>query len=215
PEANYLMERLMEKAAREMRLDPVEIRRRNFIRPEDFPYRTHLGDVYDSGNFPRIVDRLVELADWRGFAARREQSRSRGRLRGRGLSVYLEWTGALPTETVDIRVGADGTVTAFSGTQAMGQGLETTYTQLLAEVLGVSAEKISRVPAGTVLASSRGSVASRSALVGGSAVVAAGRPRKLSAIPRCLRRSRDRCRPERYGFSQQRFPALRRAAACT
>src|SRR5207245_2914608 len=74
PEANYLMERLMEKTAREMRLDPVEIRRRNFIRPENFPYRTHLGDVYDSGNFPRIVDRLVELADWQGFAARREQS---------------------------------------------------------------------------------------------------------------------------------------------
>ena len=79
PEANYLMERLMEKAAREMRLDPIEIRRRNFIRPENFPYRTHLGDVYDSGNFPRIVDQLVELADWEGFAARREQSRSRGR----------------------------------------------------------------------------------------------------------------------------------------
>src|SRR2546428_9948793 len=132
------MEPLMEKAAPEMRLDPVEIRRRNFIRPENFPYRTHLGDVYDSGNFPRIIDRLVELADWQGFAARREQSRSRGRLRGRGLSVYLEWTGALPTETVDIRVGADGTVTAFSGTQAMGQGLETTYTQLLAEVLGIN-----------------------------------------------------------------------------
>src|SRR5438552_14307447 len=102
PEANYLMERLMEKAAREMRLDPVEIRRRNFIRPEDFPYRTHLGDVYDSGNFPRIVDRLVELAGRRGFAARHEQTGSRGRPRGRGRAVYLEGTGALPTETVDI-----------------------------------------------------------------------------------------------------------------
>ncbi len=175
PEANYLMERLMEKAAREMRLDPIEIRRRNFIRPENFPYRTHLGDVYDSGNFPRIVDRLVELADWRGFAARREQSRSRGRLRGRGLSVYLEWTGALPTETVDIRVGADGTVTVFSGTQAMGQGLETTYTQLVAEVLGISLEKIHIVQGDTDLANGVGSVGSRSAFVGGSAVVAAGR----------------------------------------
>src|SRR2546428_12026729 len=169
------MEPLMEKAAPEMRLDPVEIRRRNFIRPENFPYRTHLDDVYDSGNFPRIVDRLVELADWRGFAARREQSRSRGRLRGRGLSVYLEWTGALPTETVDIRVGADGTVTVFSGTQAMGQGLETTYTQLVAEVLGISLEKIHIVQGDTDLANGVGSVGSRSAFVGGSAVVAAGR----------------------------------------
>src|SRR6267143_895846 len=175
PEANYLMERLMEKAAREMRLDPIEIRRRNFIRPENFPYRTHLGDVYDSGNFPRIVDRLVEFADWRGFAARREQSRSRGRLRGRGLSVYLECTGTLTTETVDIRVGADGTVTVFSGTQAMGQGLETTYTQLVAEVLGISLEKIHIVQGDTDLANGVGSVGSRSAFVGGSAVVAAGR----------------------------------------
>jgi carbon-monoxide dehydrogenase large subunit len=175
PEANYLIERLMEKAAREMRLDPVEIRRRNFIQPENFPYRTHLGDVYDVGNFPRIVDRLVELADWRGFAARREQSRSRGRLRGRGLSVYLEWTGALPTETVDIRVGADGTVTVFSGTQAMGQGLETTYTQLVAEVLGISPGEINIVQGDTDLVNGVGSVGSRSAFVGGSAVVAAGR----------------------------------------
>src|SRR5437879_11923931 len=123
------MGRLLEKAAREMRFDPVEIRRRNFIRPENFPYRTHLGEVYDSGNFPRIVDRLVELADWQGFAARREQSRSRGRLRGRGLAVYLEWTGDRPTETVDIRAGADGTLAAFSGTQAMGEVLESTYRQ--------------------------------------------------------------------------------------
>src|SRR5205807_5656696 len=165
PEANFLMERLMEKAAREMRLDPIEIRRRNFIRPENFPYRTQLGDVYDSGNFPRIVERLVALADWEGFAARREQSRSRGRLRGRGLSVYLEWTGALPTQTVDLRGGADGTVTVYSGTPAMGQGLETTYTQLAAEVLGISLEKIRIVQGDTDLANGVGSVGSRSAFV--------------------------------------------------
>jgi carbon-monoxide dehydrogenase large subunit len=89
--------------------------------------------------------------------------------------VYLEWTGALPTETVDIRVGADGTVTVFSGTQAMGQGLETTYTQLVAEVLGISLEKIHIVQGDTDLANGVGSVGSRSAFVGGSAVVAAGR----------------------------------------
>ncbi|HVC12349.1 MAG TPA: molybdopterin cofactor-binding domain-containing protein, partial [Burkholderiales bacterium] len=93
PEANYLMERLMEKAAREMELDPAELRRRNFIRPQQFPYPTHLGDWYDSGDFGRVLDRVLEAADWKGFAARREQSRARGRLRGRGLAVYLEWTG--------------------------------------------------------------------------------------------------------------------------
>ena len=175
PEANYLMERLMEKAARELALDPAEIRRRNFIRPEQLPYRTHLGEVYDTGDFSQVLNRLLEFSDWKGFPAREEHSRKRGKLRGRGLSVYLEWTGALPTETVDIEVDAQGQVTVFSGTQAMGQGLETTYTQLVVEALGVPVEKIRIVQGDTDRANGVGSVGSRSAFVGGSAVVAAGR----------------------------------------
>jgi carbon-monoxide dehydrogenase large subunit len=175
PEANYLMERLVEKAAREMKLDPVELRRRNFIQPADFPYRTHLGDTYDDGHFGRILQQALDAADWKGFDARREQSRRRGKLRGRGVSVYLEWTGAIPTETVDIEVAGDGSVTVFSGTQAMGQGLETSYTQLVNEVLGVAAEKIRIVQGDTDRANGVGSVGSRSAFVGGSALVAAGR----------------------------------------
>jgi len=175
PEANFLMERLIDKAAREMRLDPAEIRRRNFIRPEQFPYRTHLGDTYDVGNFAAVLDKLLAHADWAGFAARREQAARAGKLRGRGLSVYLEWTGALPTETVDIEVNANGEITVFSGTQAMGQGLETSYTQLVTEVLGVPAEKVKIVQGDTDRANGVGSVGSRSAFVGGSAVVAAGR----------------------------------------
>ena len=114
PEANYLMERLIEKAGREMGIDPVEIRRRNLIEPHAFPYRTQLGDVYDAGEFARILDRVVAESDWTGYAARAEVSKRAGKLRGRGLAVYIEWTGALPTETVDIRVDADGTVTVFS-----------------------------------------------------------------------------------------------------
>jgi aerobic carbon-monoxide dehydrogenase large subunit len=175
PEANYLMERLMEKAAREMKLDPVELRRRNFIAPHAFPYRTHLGDTYDDGDFARIVGAALEAADWDGFEARKLESRRRGKLRGRGLSVYLEWTGAIPTETVDVEVAADGTFTVFSGTQAMGQGLETAYAQLVNEVLGVPLEKIRIVQGDTDRANGVGSVGSRSAFVGGSAVVAAGR----------------------------------------
>jgi carbon-monoxide dehydrogenase large subunit len=174
PEANFLMERLIEKAAREMKLDPVEVRRRNFIRREQFPYRTHVGDTYDSGNFGAVLDKLLAQADWNGFAARREESKRAGKLRGRGLSVYLEWTGAVPTETVDIEVNAQGEVTVFSGTMAMGQGLETSYTQLVTEVLGVPAEKIKIVQGDTDRANGVGSVGSRSAFVGGSAVVAAG-----------------------------------------
>ncbi len=175
PEANFLMERLVEKAAREMRLDPAELRRRNLIAREELPYRTHLGDVYDSGDFARMLDQALAAADWSGFPQRREQSRRRGLLRGRGLSVYLEWTGAIPTETVDIQVDADGTVTVFSGTQAMGQGLETSYTQLVTEVFGIDAKRIKIVQGDTDRANGVGSVGSRSAFVGGSAVVAAGR----------------------------------------
>ncbi|TAK45924.1 MAG: xanthine dehydrogenase family protein molybdopterin-binding subunit [Betaproteobacteria bacterium] len=175
PEANYLMERLIEQAAREMNLDSAEIRRRNFVRESDFPFRTHLGDVYDSGAFGRMLDALLARADWNGFAARREASKRRGRLRGRGLASYLEWTGAIPTETVDIQVDADGTVTVFSGTQAMGQGLETTYTQLISEVLQIPLRGVKIVQGDTDRATGVGSVGSRSAFVGGSATVAAGR----------------------------------------
>jgi aerobic carbon-monoxide dehydrogenase large subunit len=175
PEANYLMERLVEKAAREMRIDPAEIRRRNLIRPEQLPYKTHLGDVYDSGDFGKVLERTLDAADWKGFDTRREASRKRGRLRGRGLAVYLEWTGAIPTETVDIQIDESGTVLVFSGTQAMGQGLETTYTQLIMEVLGFSPENIRIIQGDTDRVNGVGSVGSRSAFVGGSALVAAGR----------------------------------------
>ena len=175
PEANFLMERLVEKAGRDMGIDPVEIRRRNMIPPASFPYRTHLGDVYDAGEFSRILDRVVQESDWKGFAARVEESKRRGKLRGRGLATYIEWTGALPTETVDIRVDADGTVTVFSGTMAMGQGLETSYTQLITEVLQIPVKAIRIVQGDTDQANGVGSVGSRSAFVGGSAVVSAGR----------------------------------------
>jgi len=186
PESNFLIERLMDKAARALKLDPAEIRRRNYIPPEAFPWRTYLGDVYDSGAFEKLLDAVLSASDWKGFGARQEQSRQRGKLRGRGLASYLEWTGALPTETVDIEVSADGGVTVFSGTMAMGQGLETSYTQLIVELLGIPAAKIKIVQGDTDRANGVGSVGSRSAFVGGSAVVAAGhkvvaRGRELAA----------------------------------
>jgi carbon-monoxide dehydrogenase large subunit len=175
PEGNYLIERLVEKAGREMGIDPAEMRRRNLLQPGDFPVTTHAGEIYDVGDFPRMLDGLLRVADWEGFPARAAESRKRGRLRGRGLSAYLEWTGALPTETVDIEVDAEGRVTVFSGTQAMGQGLETTYVQLVTEVLQIPAASVTLVQGDTDRANGVGSVGSRSAFVGGSAVVAAGR----------------------------------------
>jgi carbon-monoxide dehydrogenase large subunit len=175
PEGNYLIERLIEKAAREMRIDRVELRRRNLLRSDELPYRTHVGETYDSGDFARMLDGVLSAADWRGYGKRLAESKQRGKLRGRGVAVYLEWTGALPTETVDIEIDADGTVTVFSGTQAMGQGLETTYTQLVTELFGVVPERVKIIQGDTDRANGVGSVGSRSAFVGGSAVVAAGR----------------------------------------
>jgi carbon-monoxide dehydrogenase large subunit len=174
PEGNYLIERLLEKSAREMGIDRVELRRRNLLTPQELPYKTHVGETYDSGEFERMLRGALEAADWDDFPRRKSESLGRKMLRGLGVSVYLEWTGALPTETVDIEIDAEGVVTVFSGTQAMGQGLETTYTQLIEEVLGVPAAKIRIVQGDTDRANGVGSVGSRSAFVGGSAVVAAG-----------------------------------------
>ncbi|HEU4441945.1 MAG TPA: molybdopterin cofactor-binding domain-containing protein, partial [Burkholderiales bacterium] len=133
------------------------------------------GETYDSGDFARMLQGALRAADWAGFGKRKSESAQRGKKRGLGLAVYLEWTGALPTETVDIEIDAEGAVTVFSGTQAMGQGLETTYTQLVTELFGVDAAKVRIIQGDTDRANGVGSVGSRSAFVGGSAVVAAGR----------------------------------------
>ena len=175
PEGNYLIERLIEKAAREMGIDRVELRRRNLLTPAELPYKTHVGETYDSGDFARMLQGALRAADWAGFSKRKSESAQRGKKRGLGLAVYLEWTGALPTETVDIEIDAEGTVTVFSGTQAMGQGLETSYTQLVTELFAVDSGKVRIIQGDTDRANGVGSVGSRSAFVGGSAVVAAGR----------------------------------------
>ena len=134
-----------------------------------------------------MLDGALKAADWPGFEKRKTESEKRGKRRGLGLAVYLEWTGALPTETVDIESDDQGNVTAFSGTQAMGQGLETTYSQLVAELFGISFERIKIVQGDTDRANGVGSVGSRSAFVGGSAVVAASR----KAIVECKERAAE------------------------
>jgi carbon-monoxide dehydrogenase large subunit len=171
PEAIYTIERLMDAAARQTGIDPVELRRRNMIRPEQMPYVNPMGKTYDTGKFESVMDQGLALADWNGFAARAAESRRRGRIRGRGMATFIEWTGAeIFTERVTVTVSGDEDIEIFSATQAMGQGLATTFAQLAVDVFGVPIEKIRIVLGDTDRVTGFGSAGSRSLFVGGSAV---------------------------------------------
>jgi carbon-monoxide dehydrogenase large subunit len=173
PEAIYLVERLMDQAAAEMKMDPAELRRRNLIQPGQMPYKTPMGEKFDSGNFPHMLDRILEQADWSGYDKRRQESKARGKLRGRALSTFLEWTGVVHEETVDLHVEADGTVKVFTAMQAMGQGIETSYVQIIAETLDIDPDKIVIVQGDSDVAQGIGSMGSRSLYIGGSAMLTA------------------------------------------
>jgi len=175
PEAIYLLERLMDQAAAEMKMDPAELRRRNFIQPSQMPYKTPMGEKFDSGNFPHMLDRNLEQADWKGYAARREQSRKRGKLRGRALSTFLEWTGVVHEESVNLHVEADGRVLVYTAMQAMGQGIETSYVQILSETLDIDPERIVIVQGDSDVGQGIGSMGSRSLYIGGSAMLTASK----------------------------------------
>ncbi len=142
PEANYLVERLIDQAAREMGIDRVELRRRNMVPPTAMPWRTPIGVTYDSGNFATVLDAALAKADWDGFPQRRQEAARRGKRRGIGLAYYLEATGGAPSERAEIRFNDDGTVDVLVGTQSTGQGHETAYVMLTAHELGIPPEKI-------------------------------------------------------------------------
>jgi len=173
PEAIYLIERLMNQAAAQMDLDPAELRRRNFIQPTQMPYTTPMGETFDSGNFPHMLDRILGLADWKGYEKRRAESKAKGKLRGRAISTFLEWTGVVHEETIDLHVEADGRILVYTAMQAMGQGIETSYVQILAETLGVDPERFVIVQGDSDIAQGLGSMGSRSLYIGGSAMLTA------------------------------------------
>ncbi len=175
PEAIYFLERLMDAAARRTGIDPVELRRRNMLRPDQMPWRNPMAKTYDSGQFAKVMDGAIALADWHGFEARAAESRRRGRLRGRGMATFLEWTGAdVFTERVTVTVSegddGQGEIEMFSATQGMGQGLLTTYAQLAVDVFGVPIERVRVVQGDTDRGTGFGSAGSRSLFVGGSAI---------------------------------------------
>jgi carbon-monoxide dehydrogenase large subunit len=171
-EANYVLERLVDQAARETGIDPVSLRRRNLIDAADLPWRMPGGAIVTSGAFAANLDRALELAGWHEAPARRRQAEAQGRLHGIGLGLYAENDGSTPTEFAEIVVGGDGRVTALLGTQDFGMGHATMYSQILSEKLGVSFEDIEvvfgdsdRVRRGA------GSHGSRSARMGGTAAM--------------------------------------------
>jgi carbon-monoxide dehydrogenase large subunit len=171
PEAVFIVERLMDAAARQIGMDPRAIRKVNYVKPSQMPYKNAVGQVYDSGAFEHMLDRASKLSDWDGFAARKKAALKKGLLYGRGLTSYIEWTGGTAhTENVSLHATAEGRVILHSGTQAMGQGLQTTYSQMVAASLGVGIDKIDVVQGDTDLAQGFGSVGSRSLFVGGTAV---------------------------------------------
>ena len=171
PEGVFIVERLMDAAARQIGIDPRAIRKANYIKPAQLPYTNPVGQVYDSGAFAHVLQRASELADWDGFAARKRAAKKKGLLYGRGLTSYIEWTGGRAhTEKVSLHATAEGRIILHSGTQAMGQGLQTTYSQMVAASLGIPIDSIDVVQGDTDLATGFGSVGSRSLFVGGTAV---------------------------------------------
>ena len=184
PEATFVVERIVEKAAREMGIDPAELRRRNFVADDAFPYQTPVALVYDSGHYGAALDKALDLADYGGFAARKAKAAKSGKLRGIGFASYIEACGLAPSqvagalgagvglyEAAEVRFAPTGGVTVFTGSHSHGQGHETTFAQVVSDKLGVPIDNVeivhgdtSRIPFGM------GTYGSRSAAVGASAI---------------------------------------------
>jgi carbon-monoxide dehydrogenase large subunit len=175
PEANYYMERLVDTAAREMGIGQVELRRKNHIPPEAMPYKAPNGTTYDSGEFTNLLNKAVKLADWDGFLARKAQSRVHSKLRGRGISDYLELTGPPGREMGGIRFEPNGDVTIITGTLDYGQGHWSPFAQVLATRLGIPFHKIRLIQGDSdELIAGGGTGGSKSMIVSGNAIVRAG-----------------------------------------
>src|SRR5450830_476964 len=183
PEAIYLVERIVDLAARELGLAPDELRRRNFIKPADMPYQTPVESRYDSGDFAAVMARAMEKADWTGFAARRDEARRRGMLRGIGMSMYIERCGGGEGDTVILKVDPAGSVTLISGMQDNGQGHITTFVQLLSGKLGLDASHIRVVQGDTDVVPS--------GLTGGSRFLASGGIAAMSAADEVIDQGKD------------------------
>ena len=171
PEAIYNMERLMDEAARVSGIDRVELRRQNFIKPEQMPYKNPMGQIYDTGAFEMIMNGALEKANWQGFAKREAASKAKGFWRGLGIATFLEWTGGNALEeNVQVQILADGMIEVVSAVNAMGQGIATSLAQLVVDVFGVDISQVRVILGDTDRANGFGSAGSRSLFTGGSAM---------------------------------------------
>jgi carbon-monoxide dehydrogenase large subunit len=174
PEAAYVIERMIDLAADELGLDPAELRRRNYISPDQMPFKTGLTFTYDSGEFEKNMDMALELADVKGLKKRREESRKRGKLRGLGISNTIERAAAPGTEGAEVRFDRSGTATLFSGSVTAGQGHETVFKQLVCDRLGLNPDEVRYVQGDTdEVFYGEGTGGSRSSTMSGSAFLMA------------------------------------------
>lgn len=185
PEATYLLERIVQVAADDMGMDAAEIRRRNFIQPDEFPYQTPVALIYDTGNYEASLDKALEAADYAGFGSRKAASRQAGKLRGIGIASYIEACGIAPSnvvgslgaraglyEAATVRVNPTGSVSVMTGSHSHGQGHETTFAQVVSEKLGIDFDSIDIVHGDTdKIPFGMGTYGSRSIAVGGTAIV--------------------------------------------
>jgi carbon-monoxide dehydrogenase large subunit len=175
PEAAYVIERMVDVAAAELKMDPAELRRKNYIPPEAMPFKTSLTFTYDSGEFEKGMDLALKMADWKGFAKRKAESKRNGKLRGLGMSNTIERAAAASFEGAEIRFDRGGTVQIFSGSINQGQGHETTFKQVVADKLGIHPDDIEYIQGDTdKVFFGEGTGGSRSATMSGSAFYMAG-----------------------------------------
>ena len=204
PEANYLIERLIDHAARQCGFDRIELRRRNLI--NSFPYQKVLGTVVDCGRFAANIDDVLTIADHAGFTQRRAASKTRGRLRGLGIACFLETARGAPNEGAEIRFGKDGAVTILVGTQSNGQGHETSYPQIAADLLGLPIQQFRYLQADTAeIPEGNGHGGARSMHMGGAALFNAAQQVIEKGKPVAARLLQ--AQPDQIVFSAGRFAA--------
>ncbi|MDK3020000.1 xanthine dehydrogenase family protein molybdopterin-binding subunit [Pseudodonghicola flavimaris] len=206
PEAIYVLERVMDRAARELGTDPWTLRRKNFIRPERFPYTSATGETYDVGDFDKVLSRVEQEADAAGFAARAAADAARGLLRGQGLCYYIESILGDPSEGARVEFCDDGTVNLYVGTQSNGQGHETVYAQFLSDQTGIPAHLIHVVQGDSDrIAKGGGTGGSRSVTTQSTATLAAVDTMIAAFAPYLA--DKMGVTPEAVGFDEERFRA--------